>query len=118
MARLYADEHYPLGITRYLRQLGHDVLTVQEAGQAGQKIPDPEVLRFAVLDIAIAQGRAVITQNRKDSIRLHRLDPSYTGIVVCTFDPDWDALAHRVDDAIGAEQSLEGKLIRVVRPSR
>jgi Domain of unknown function (DUF5615) len=48
MARFYADEHYPLGITEFLRQLGHDVLTVQDAGKAGQKIPDPDVLAFAI----------------------------------------------------------------------
>jgi predicted nuclease of predicted toxin-antitoxin system len=112
MARLYADEHFPLGITQYLRQLGHDVLTVQDAGQAGQKISDPEVLLFA-----IAQNRAVITQNRKDFIRLHRLQPEHTGIIVCTFDANWEALADRIDKAIGAEASLQDQLIRVVRPS-
>jgi hypothetical protein len=31
-----------------LRALGHDALTVQEAGNAGDGIPDPEVLAFAV----------------------------------------------------------------------
>jgi predicted nuclease of predicted toxin-antitoxin system len=113
MARLYADEHYPLGITQYLRQLGHDVLTVQDAGKAEQKIPDPDVLAFA-----IAQSRAVITQNRRDFIRLHRSQPHHAGIIVCTFDPNWAALAGRVDEAIAAEEPIEGKLIRVVRPSR
>ncbi|MCU0568431.1 MAG: DUF5615 family PIN-like protein [Oculatellaceae cyanobacterium Prado106] len=112
MASLYADEHYPIGITLHLRQLGHDVLTVQDAGQAGQKIPDPNVLAFA-----IAQNRAVITLNRKDFIRLHRLQPEHAGIIVCTFDPNWEALARRVDEAIANEGSLYGKLIRVVRPS-
>jgi predicted nuclease of predicted toxin-antitoxin system len=112
MARLYADEHYPLGITLHLRRLGHDVLTVQDAGKAGQKISDPDVLRFA-----IAQNRAVITQNRKDFIRLHRLQPQHSGIIICTFDPTWEALALRVHEAITLEDSLQGKLIRVVRPS-
>ena len=31
MAQLYADEHYPLPVLEFLRALGHDVLTVQEA---------------------------------------------------------------------------------------
>jgi Domain of unknown function (DUF5615) len=44
MARLYADEQYPYPVVEYLRILGHDVLTVQEAGQANQKISDPDVL--------------------------------------------------------------------------
>jgi len=47
MARLYADEQYPYPVVKLLRALGHDVLTVQEAGRANQKIPDPDVLAFA-----------------------------------------------------------------------
>ncbi|MEG4276212.1 DUF5615 family PIN-like protein [Microcoleus sp. MON1_C1] len=71
MARLYADEQYPYPVVELLRALGHDVLTVQEAGRANQKIPDPDVLAFA----------------------------------------------NRINAAITAEESLQGKLIRVVRPS-
>ncbi len=40
MARLYADENFSLPVVEQLRQLGHDVLTCQEAGQADQGIPD------------------------------------------------------------------------------
>ncbi len=47
MARLYADEQYPFPVVEFLRAFGHDVLTVQEAGNAGLKIPDAEVLAFA-----------------------------------------------------------------------
>lgn len=32
MARLYADEQFPYEVVGYLRDLEHDVLTVQEAG--------------------------------------------------------------------------------------
>ncbi|MBD1886977.1 DUF5615 family PIN-like protein [Microcoleus vaginatus] len=71
MTRLYADEQYPYPVVELLRALGHDVLTVQEAGRANQKIPDPDVLAFA----------------------------------------------NRINAAITAEESLQGKLIRVVRPS-
>jgi hypothetical protein len=39
MARLYADEQFPREAVLALRNLGHDVLTVQEAGKANQKIP-------------------------------------------------------------------------------
>jgi hypothetical protein len=42
-----------------LRNLGHDVLTVQEAGNANQRIPDEQVLAFAV-----SQERAILTINR------------------------------------------------------
>ncbi|MFZ4730896.1 MAG: DUF5615 family PIN-like protein, partial [Pseudanabaena sp.] len=48
MARLYADEQFPLPVVKILRTLGHDVLTVQEANKAEQKIPDNEVLSYAI----------------------------------------------------------------------
>ena len=40
MDKLYADEGFPKVVTELLRQFGHDVLTVQEAGKANQRIPD------------------------------------------------------------------------------
>jgi predicted nuclease of predicted toxin-antitoxin system len=112
MKRLYADEQYPYPVVKSLLELGYDVLTVQEAGKANQRIPDDEVLAFATDD-----SRAVITQNRKDFIKLHRLQPNHGGIVVCTDDRDWDALAERVHVALLEEESLQGKLIRIVKPS-
>jgi predicted nuclease of predicted toxin-antitoxin system len=112
MARLYADEQYPYPVVEYLRILGHDVLTVQEAGQANQKISDPDVLAFATED-----NRTVVTQNRKDFIRLHNLQPEHAGIIVCTNDRDWQALATRIDAAIRDKEMLQGKLIRIVRPA-
>jgi hypothetical protein len=30
MARLYTDEHFPFPVVEELRQLGHDVLTLQD----------------------------------------------------------------------------------------
>jgi predicted nuclease of predicted toxin-antitoxin system len=75
--KLYADEQYPYPVVKCLRELGHDVLTVQEAGKAHQRIPDNEVLTFATKN-----GRVVVTQNRKDFIRLHRLRPDHAGIIV------------------------------------
>jgi predicted nuclease of predicted toxin-antitoxin system len=112
MARLYADEQYPYPVVEFLRVLGHDVLTVQEAGKANQKIPDLDVLTFAT-----SEQRAVITQNRKDFFRLHRTWSEHAGIIACTNDQDWQALANRIHDAITAEETLQGKLIRVVRPT-
>jgi len=79
MARIYADENFPGPIVRRLRTLGHDILTAQEDGRANQKIPDPEVLKRAV-----ALGRAVLTNDRKDYHRLHHSDPNHAGIITCT----------------------------------
>ena len=112
MARLYADEQFPRLVSELLRTRGHDVLTVQEAGNDNLGIPDEEVLAFAIKD-----NRAVITLNRQDFIRLHRINSEHFGIIVCTNDTDRSRMANRIDEAISARESLEGKLIRVVRPA-
>lgn len=111
MARLYADEQYPYPVVEFLRALGHDVLTVQEAGKANQRIPDAEVLKFAS-----CENRAVLTHNRKDFFRLHRTQPDHAGIIACTNDRDWKELANRIHAEIVVEESLQGKLLRIVRP--
>ena len=112
MASFYADEQFPVQVTELLRNLGHDVLTVQEAGNANQRIPDEQVLAFAV-----SQERAILTINRIDFIRLHRRDDQHFGIVVCTNNRNWQQFTAQVDEAVRIEESLQGKLIRVVRPS-
>lgn len=110
MARLYADEQFPRPVVEHLRSLGHDVLTVHEAGNAGDS--DPEVFTFA-----IAQNRVVLTQNRRDFVKLHRSQPDHLGMVICSDDQDFIRLAERIHEAVSAEASLRGKLIRVMRPS-
>lgn len=111
MARLYGNENFPLPVVQALRERGHDVLTIQETGNAGDAVPDTEVLRFAT-----AENRAVLTLNRKDFIRLHQQSPIHAGIIVCTFDPDFPAQAERIHQAIAADDDLAGKLLRVNRP--
>jgi predicted nuclease of predicted toxin-antitoxin system len=61
MVSLYSNENFPKRVVDELRRLGHDVLTSYEAGLANQKIPDDQVLQFA-----ISQNRAVLTLNRID----------------------------------------------------
>ncbi|MCF4970785.1 DUF5615 family PIN-like protein [Nostoc sp. CMAA1605] len=112
MARFYADEQFPFPVVELLRTLGHDVLTVQEAGNAEQSISDEEVLIFA-----IGQERAILTINRDDFIRLHRRNSQHFGIVVCTNNRNWEQFANRIDAAVRTEVNLEGKLLRVVRPA-
>lgn len=111
MPRLYANENLPLPVVEALRQLGHDVLTTMESGKAGKAIPDEAVLAFAT-----AEGRVLVTLNRKHFIRLHTLQPDHPGIVVCTFDLDYAALAQRIHGTIAAETKMSGRLIRVSRP--
>jgi predicted nuclease of predicted toxin-antitoxin system len=112
MTRLYADEQFPRLVSEILRTMGHDVLTVQEAGNANLGIPDEEVLAFAIRD-----NRAIITLNRQDFIRLHRVSIGHFGIIVCTNDIDRNRMATRINEAIASQKSLQGQLIRVVRPA-
>ena len=111
MARLYADENFPLPVVTELRRLGHDVVTMQESGVARQAIPDE-----AVLSLASADQRAVVTLNRKHFIQLHRAVPHHAGIIVCTFDPDFAGQAQRLHAALAAAGTLSNQLIRVHRP--
>lgn len=39
MARLYANENFPLPVVNELRRLGHDVLTTQDTDRAGKPYP-------------------------------------------------------------------------------
>jgi len=110
-AKLYADENVPRLLVQALRRLGHDVLTCQEAGNAGQAIPDDEVLRFAT-----EHDRAVLTMNRRDFFRLHRQRPAHAGIVACTEDADCDGQAGRIHEAITALGDLRSEVVRVNRP--
>ena len=113
MARCYADEQFPKRVVELLRTLGHDVLTVQEAGNANQKIPDEEVLAFAV-----SIDRAILTLNRRHFIRLHTLlEQDHAGIIVCKDDSKRDLLALRINEAIANRESVRSLLIRVNRPS-
>jgi hypothetical protein len=113
LARLYSNENFPLPVVEELRRLGHDVLTVLETGKAGQGWPDDEVLAFAT-----AQGRSVLTINRRHFLRLHSAQPKHAGIIVCTFDPDFLGQAARIHDEIENCKDLAGRLLRVNRPAK
>lgn len=113
MARIYSNENFPLPVVEELRRLGHDVLTAAESGRADRKIPDDQVLTFA-----ISQDRAVLTLNRRHFVRLHAEHPQHRGIIVCTFDEDFAAQAARIHDSIATVPELVGALLRVNRPAR
>ena len=111
MAQLYANENFPFPVVEALRRHGHDVLTTSESGRAGIAIPDDEVLAFS-----IAEARVLLTINRKHFIRLHQHTLNHTGIIVCTFDLDFTALAQRIHDALVTQGAMNGQLIRINRP--
>ena len=108
--RLYANENIPLGLVLELRRLGHDVQTTFESGRAGQAIPDEAVLEFAT-----SQNRVVLTMNRRHFVRLHLEQVPHAGIVVCSVDLNYVALAIRIHVAL--LEDMTGQLVRVNRPS-
>lgn len=110
--RFLADENFPQPAVDFLRILGHDVLTVLESGKAGQGISDADILAFATENL-----RAVITMNRKHFIQLHENQPQHAGIIVCTVDPNNEALAQRIHTIVEARSELTGQLLRVNRPN-
>lgn len=110
MARLYADENFPRPTVERLRELGHDVLTIHEAGKAGQGTPDEIVLTDAQAD-----QRAVLTHNRKHFKYLHTTQPEHAGLIVCSEDLDFAGLADRIHKAIEAQPELFNRLISIYR---
>jgi predicted nuclease of predicted toxin-antitoxin system len=109
MLKFYRNENFDLQVIEHLQNLGYDVLTARAAGKSNQRIPDEEVLEFA-----ISETRAVLTFNRKDFFRLHKANARHFGIIA---DADYEALAGRIHQAIHDNEPLEGKLIRVYRPN-
>jgi hypothetical protein len=111
MPSFYADENFPQPVVEELRRLGFDVLTMYEDDKANQSLTDEEVLV-----IAHSAKRALLTVNRRHFIQLHRDQPNHSGIIVCTFDPDFRGQAQRIVQAIEGKSLLEGELLRVYRP--
>ena len=117
MAFLLADKNVPAPTVFTLCQHGHDVLTLLDLDKAGLAIPDDEV--DEVLALATSSGRCLITQNRKDFIKLHEIQPLHAGILICTVDNNFIALAERITNALrNSEEPLTGLLLRVQRPQQ
>lgn len=113
MARIYANENFYYAVAEMLQQLGHDVLTTKAAGNDNRRIPDEDVLAFA-----IDEQRILVTFNYNHFKRLHRFFPNHFGIIICTEDKDYKALAHRIDEAIAARAgNLEKQLVRINLPN-
>ncbi len=108
--RFYADENFPLPVVAELRRLGHDVLTAFEDGRANRGISDGSLLsRAAFLD------RAVLTINRRDFKRLHEESTAHAGMILCTFDMDFQGQAQRIHE-VCLDSDLPGTIISVNRP--
>ncbi|RYD24862.1 MAG: hypothetical protein EOP86_28055 [Verrucomicrobiaceae bacterium] len=110
MARFYSNENFPFAAVRFLRELGHDVLTTRDAERDNQAIPDDQVL-----DYATSLGRCVLTLNRRDFIHLHNANSTHAGIVICKADNEFRRLAECVHDAAKSMENFNGRLLRVTR---
>ncbi len=112
MARFYSDENIPLPVVTQLRCLGHDVLTSLDAGKANASVPDAEVLAFAS-----AENRILLSHNRSHFLHLHRRrTAAHMGMVLCTFDVDFVALAQRIHAAVSASGDIRDQVVRINRP--
>jgi len=108
MARLLADEDFKAAVRERLVELGHDVQSALQAGIANVRTADNELLARATAD-----RRAVLTHNRIDYVRLHRVTPGHGGIIVCKQYPDAGELADQIHAALEPIPSTEDLLIRV-----
>ncbi len=109
MAQLLADENFEDDVVDELIALGHDVVTARAAGLSAT--PDPDVLAHATAD-----GRVVLTHDN-DYYKLHKAGVAHAGIVYCSSDNNFPALAARIHAALAATPAPAGKLIRVVKPN-
>ncbi len=111
MVKLLADENFPFPAVEHLRNKECDLLTLLDLGKAGQSMPDNEVLQLATM-----LERCLITLNRKDFIKLHNQSADHAGIIICTVDADFEALANHIVACLKiAESSVAGQLLRVQR---
>jgi predicted nuclease of predicted toxin-antitoxin system len=111
MSKLYVNENFPLPVVKLLRNLVHDVLTSFDAGNANQRIPDDEVLRFAV-----SQNRILLTINRRDFILLHNQNPIHAGILACTQNADFEKFALNIHkELLKNEGNLENQLLKIYK---
>ena len=110
---LYANENFPFEMVVALRQLGYDVTTTYEAGQANQAIPDDEVLIFAH-----QQNRTVITLNRDDFIKLHRNGVQHSGIIICKDDRDYPGQVQALHTYLQSQSDLTNRAIRTKKQNQ
>ena len=80
--KLLLDEHFSHVIAQHLRSRGHDVVAVVERAEL-RELQDDEILAWA-----IGNGRAVVTENAGDFLRLHAgylsRGKSHVGLILTT----------------------------------
>ncbi len=84
------------------------MLTAFEAGNANRGVPDESVLSYAN-----SASRAILTNNRRDFIRLHRQGLAHHAIVVFTYLGSMTAVAERIGAALTDPRAKGRFLVRV-----
>lgn len=113
MIDLYSNENFPFDMVLALRQIGYNVLTSYDAGQANQGIPDEQVLAFAQ-----QQNRIVITLNRDDFLKLHRSGIQHPGIIICKDDRDHEGQVQALHAYLKSQADLTNRCIRVKKQNQ
>ena len=122
MARLLADEQFPVRIQDRLRRLGHDIVSVRsfDTSPSGDGKSDEEVLQ-----IAASENRTVLTLNTKDFKRLHEDNavPNHKGIIGYVLgDDDPDFQGRFIDERIKREtkppRRLDRRFVLITQGSR
>ena len=109
LLQFYSNENFPIVMVNLLRAAGHDVLTSYEAGQANQRIPDNQVLRYAT-----SIHRILITENRQDFINLHGVTFDHPGIIIFKSDRDYIGKIKAMSYFLTIDsQPLENRLLRI-----
>ena len=113
MFRFYSNENLSFILVKELRDLGHDVLTSYEAGNANQRIPDERVLAEATMN-----NRCVLTFNRDDFLQLHRSGIEHSGIIIFKDDRDRLNQVLTLQKYLITQQTLKNRLIRVLKQNQ
>lgn len=113
MFRFYSNENLSFILVKELRDLGHDVLTSYEAGNANQRIPDERVLAEATMN-----NRCVVTFNRDDFLQLHRSGIEHSGIIIFKDDRNRLSQVLTLQKYLITQQTLQNRLIRVLKQNQ
>ena len=92
MARLYSNENFPLPVVEALRRLGHDMLTIQETGQANREVMAAQVIERRFVE-------AIPTRERR------QLGPEREACVLPGADPDVEVLTLGEDPPVAPGQA-------------
>ena len=114
MISFYSNENLDADLVGAIRELGYDVLTSYEAGQANQGISDEAVLRYATLN-----GRCILTFDRGDFLVLHQGMVDHCGVVACKEAADYSAQVQALHNYLSQDQKgLENRLLRLLKKNQ